>query len=286
MSTEVKREINLEKLRNSKLFVAVPMYGGMCHGHFAQSLVNLNTICSKYGLDMLFFSLYNESLIQRARNYLADEFIRSGRSHMMFIDSDIEFNPYDVLALWDMAEPGSDKDVVCATYPKKNISWEKIKSAVDKGHADKNPFALEHFVGDFVFNPVPGVSEIDIQKPVEVLESGTGFMMIQRQAFQKFDKKFPERSYKPDHARSKEFDGTREIMNYFPVEVDPVSKRLLSEDYMFCQMIREAGGKIWICPWMNLVHHGSYPFTGNLGAIAAIGESATSDMNKVKGLKT
>ncbi|MBF9651877.1 hypothetical protein IAI40_12155, partial [Streptococcus pseudopneumoniae] len=47
----------------------------------------------------------------------------------------------------------SPYDVLAAPYPKKCISWEKIKAAVDKGVADENPAVLENFVGDYVFNP-------------------------------------------------------------------------------------------------------------------------------------
>ena len=45
----------------------------------------------------------------------------------MFIDSDIGFNPNDVLTLAAISEPDSDKDIVCGPYPKQTISWEKIK---------------------------------------------------------------------------------------------------------------------------------------------------------------
>ena len=66
-------------------------------------------------------------------------------------------------------------------------------------------------------------------------------MMIQRSAFAKFDKEYPEYSYIPDHVRTEHFDGTREIMMYFQALIDPKSKRYLSEDYMFWSM--DARGK-------------------------------------------
>ena len=87
----------------------------------------------------------------------------------MFIDSDIGFDPQDVLALAAIADPDSDKDIVCGPYPKKTISWEKIKRAVDRGFADENPNKLEKYVGDYVFNPVEGVTEIKVNEPAEVL---------------------------------------------------------------------------------------------------------------------
>lgn len=173
-----------------------------------------------------------------------------------------------------LADPSSDKDIICAPYPKKSISWEKIRSAVVKGYADKNPNVLKNFVGDYVINPIEKV-DIDLNKLTEIAEGGTGFMMIQRKAFEKFSDAYPQYLYKPDHARSKDFDGKRKIMQYFQAEIDPKSERYLSEDYWFCQKSREIGLKIWLAPWINLVHMGAYPFIGSLQAIAAIGASPT-----------
>ena len=275
-------EINLEQLRNKKIFIATPMYGGQCHGTYTKAIADLMTMCTKYGIDARLFFIFNESLITRARNYCADEFLRSDYDYLLFIDSDIHFEAKDVLVLSHFATNHEDMDIVCGPYPKKAISWEKIKLAVDKGYADKNPTVLEEFVGDYVFNPADGVKSFRLDAPVEVKESGTGFMLIKREAFTRMDAKYPELLYKPDHVRSKNFAGEREIMAYFDCVIDPVSKRYLSEDYMFCQYAREAGSKVWLLPWIKLKHAGTYIFGGSLQAIASIGASptATSDVAK------
>ena len=250
--------------------------------NIVKSTADLSALGTRYGLEISFFYLFNESLITRARNYLADEFLRSKATHLMFIDSDIGFDPQDVLALAAIADPNSDKDIVCGPYPKKTIAWEKVKRAVDKGFGDEDANNLEKYVGDYVFNPVSGVSEISITEPVEVLEGGTGFMMIQRSAFEKYSEAYPEFSYKPDHIRTKNFDGVREIMAYFDCVICPDSKRYLSEDYMFCQWARNAGIKVWMCPWMKLSHMGSYIFSGSLHDLAQVGAAATADVSQVK----
>lgn len=275
-------KIDLEKLRVNKLFVATPMYGGQCAGMFAKSCADLSALCTQHGIPLQFYYLFNESLVTRARNYCADEFMRSEAQHMMFIDSDIGFNPQDVIALMAMQANEPEKyDIIGGPYPKKCISWEKIKAAVDKGVADEDPSVLEKFVGDYVFNPKGGQQSIQISEPCEVLEIGTGFMMISKQAMQKFADTYPQYSYKPDHVRTAAFDGTREIMMYFQAEVDPKSKRYLSEDYWFCQKAQEANLKTWFCPWMKMQHVGSYIFGGSLADLASIGVSATADPGKL-----
>ena len=282
MPDGIEISVSIEELRKRKIFIATPMYGGMCTGQYCKSTADLAILASKYQMDIRFFYLYNESLITRARNYLVDEFLRSDCTHLMFIDADIGFDPDDVIALSVVAETGSDKEIVCGPYPKKCISWEKIKKAVDRGFADKNPQALEKYVGDYVFNPTEGQDSIALNVPVEVLEGGTGFMIIQRGVFEKYKTAYPHLSYKPDHVRTEHFDGSREIHAYFDCVIDPKSKRYLSEDYMFCQYAREAGMKVWLCPWMKLEHQGTYVFGGSLVDLANLGVTATADVAMLK----
>ena len=291
---EIKVEI--EDLRKRKLFVATPMYGGQCAGMFCRSTNDLSALCMHYNIELKYYYLFNESLITRARNYCCDEFMRSDCTHMLFIDADIGFEANDVismLALMDHEDPENEYDILCSPYPKKCISWEKIKAAVDQGQADEDPNNLEHFVGDYVFNPIAGTTEIALDEPAEVLEGGTGFMMLTKKTLQTFRDAYWEDSelspggfkYKPDHIRTEHFDGSREIMMYFQALIDPESRRYLSEDYMFCQWARKAGLKIWLCPWVNLQHVGSFVYGGSLQALAAIGASATADQGQLGGKK-
>jgi len=275
-------KVPVEVLRQRKLFLATPMYGGQCTGMFARSVADLAALCTQYGVQLQLYFLFNESLITRARNYCCDEFMRSGATHLMFIDSDIGFNPQDVIALLAIQDETSPYDVIGGPYPKKCISWEKIKMAVDKGVADEDPNRLEKFVGDYVFNPKSGQTQIPIGQPVEVSEIGTGFMMIRRRTFEKYAEAFPELSYKPDHVRTEHFDGSREIMAYFDCIIDPESKRYLSEDYMFCYNVQKMGGQVWFCPWMQLQHVGTYIFGGSLADLASIGAAATADAGLLK----
>lgn len=275
-------KIDIEELRKRGIFLATPMYGGQCAGMFAKSVADLSAFCASHNIPLQMYFLFNESLITRARNYCVDEFMRSQMQHLMFIDSDIGFAPQDVIALMALQTQNDEYDIIGGPYPKKCISWEKIKYAVDKGVADEDPSVLDRFVGDFVFNPKGGAGSIRIDEPVEVLEIGTGFMMISRKALEKFTESYKELMYRPDHVRTEAFDGTREIMQFFQAEIDPASKRYLSEDYWFCQKSQAIGLKTWFCPWMKLQHVGTYIFGGSLADLASIGASATADPSQLK----
>lgn len=288
--------IKVEDLRKTKLFIATPMYGGQNNGLYMKACLDLQGLCMQYGIEVRFSFLFNESLITRARNYLVDEFLRSNATHLLFIDSDILFDPQDVLALIAL-----DKDVIGAPYPKKSINWKNVAQALVK-NPTMNIGELESLVGDYVFNPVPGTKQFSVREPLEVMEIGTGYMMVKREVFEKFAAAYPKQNYKPDHVGQANFDGTRYIHAYFDTVIDngytyddlyvlmkdvaegkvdvaerakkmletekTASHRYLSEDYMFCQYWRKIGGSIWLCPWMRTQHIGTYAFTGNMQAIA------------------
>jgi hypothetical protein len=235
-----------------------------------KACLDLQSSCIQYGVNIKFSFLFNESLITRARNYLVDEFInRSDCTHMLFIDSDVHFQPQDVIAMLAL-----DKDVIGGPYPKKAIKWSSVKKGVVK-NPDIDPQTLEKIAGDFVFNPVQGTAQFSVTEPLDVLEIGTGFMMIKREVFTKMKEAYPEIKYKPDHVGQAHFDGTRYIHAYFDTVIDTKdsitgggSDRYLSEDYMFCQMWRKIGGEIFLCPWMRTAHIGTYHFQGDMPAVA------------------
>lgn len=279
----MKIETTVEQLREYSLFVGAPMYGGNCSGMFTKSCTDLSMICAANGIKLRFYFLFNESLVQRARNYVTDEFMRSECTHLMFIDSDIGFNAKDVLSMLGIQISDPEKfDIITGPYPKKTIAWEKVAKAYELGYGKENPFDLEQFTSDFVFNPEGGQKSFNLGEPIKVKEAGTGFMLIPRSTLEKYKVAYPELSYRPDHIRADAFDGSREITAYFDCIIDPETKRYLSEDYFFCHKSREAGMSIWMCPWMKIDHVGSYIFRGNMGTIGKLGVSATADQSANK----
>lgn len=268
--------ITANDLKGKSIMVATPMYGGSANGLYVKSLLELSQLCSNYGIKITFNFLFNESLITRARNYLADTFLRSNYTHLLFIDADIEFDPKDALTL-----VGLDKDIVAGPYPKKQIAWEKINLAAKSFDFTKNPSELSKFGGDFVFNFIDNVSGVfDITLPQEVSETGTGFMAIKRETFEKFKKEYPELEYKPDHARTENFNGSRMIHAFFETVIDPETKRYLSEDYMFCRYARKAGLKVWICPWMKLKHIGMNVFDSDIATLSQLNNANLTSIQK------
>lgn len=263
--------VQVEELRKNSIFIATPMYGGMSHGLYVKSCLDLQNVCTQYGIATKFSFLFNESLITRARNYLVDEFLRSDCTHLLFIDSDIHFNPQDVIALLAI-----DKDVIGGPYPKKSINWTNVALGA-RNHLNIDPKELENLAGEYVFNVVKGTEQFNVSEPLEVMEIGTGYMLIKRAVFATMEVAYPQLRYKPDHVGQAHFDGSRYIHAFFDTIIDSAdsatgggSDRYLSEDYMFCQLWRKTGGKVWLCPWMKTQHIGTYAFSGNMPRIAEL----------------
>jgi hypothetical protein len=53
------------------------------------------------------------------------------------------------------------------------------------------PKELETVVGEYVFNVVKGTKQFQVTDPLEVMEIGTGFMMVKREVFDKMKDAYP-----------------------------------------------------------------------------------------------
>lgn len=238
------------------IFVATPMYGGMATGYYTQSLLSMPNTMTANNIDMSYTAMFNESLVQRARNALAHGFMKNpAYTHLMFIDADIRFNSADIVTMLN-----ADKDIICGIYPKKEIGWEGVDKAVKQGVPVER---LKHYTGSMVVNLVgySGSVTVPVDKPVEIWNGGTGFMLIKRRVFDKMKKTVA--SYKNDVRDLSQNLGQERIYEYFPVFIDE-DERLLSEDYGFCRKARDAGFKVYAAPWVQLGHFGTYLFEGGL----------------------
>lgn len=168
----------IERLKMAKIFIATPMYGGMCAGFYATSLINLQRVFRDQGNEAQMSFMFNESLITRARNALANQFLKSDCEYLFFIDADIQFRAEQVQPMID-----ADKDIICGIYPKKEINWGTVATAV------KNDVPLDNlskYTGSWVVNLVDyaGSVTVPVNEPLEIFAGGTGFMLIKRKVFE------------------------------------------------------------------------------------------------------
>lgn len=248
----------IEAPKPAKLFVATPMYGGLCTGGYTMGILNCVQTFAPRNIQMYYSYMMNESLITRARNGMAYDFLQSDATHLMFIDADISFNPADIVRMID-----ADKDIICGLYPKKEINWQLVSDAVKRGVDYKD---LPNYTGSFVVNLVGGATETqgNINEPMEIDNGGTGFMLIKREVFKVLQPTVPK--YTNDMILIVDKNPQKKIVDeFFATSIDEESgNRLLSEDYHFCKIARKAGFKVYAAPWANLTHTGTYMFSGQL----------------------
>jgi hypothetical protein len=255
MESQMTEEV---KTLTPHIFVATPMYGGLCHAQYTLGMIQMVGTFSAAKVPFQFAYMVNESLITRARNSLAYDFMQSECTHLMFIDADIGFNSSDILHMIN-----ANKDIICGLYPKKEINWLDVEKAVKAGVPAAD---LKNHTGSFVVNLVGDTPYIEgrMGDPMQISNGGTGFMLIQRQVFEGLMDKVP--TYNNDmYLAIDQERKPKTIHEYFATSIDEESNnRLLSEDYHFCKIARKQGFTVWAAPWAQLVHCGSYFFSGQL----------------------
>lgn len=227
-----------------RVMIATPMYGMRCHGPYLQSVLSLTRLGAALGFEVSFSAMCNESLLQRSRNYLADQFLRSGHTHLLFVDADIAFRAEDVV---DMLR--ADKGVIGAAYSNKQVDWEAVARAVEEGCGN-----LARVAG------TPDVDLSRITSAGELTETDTlktGFVLIRRDVLEKITVAYPEHFYKPDHPGMTHFDGTRRIQMFYSLEIDPLTRELVPEYEFFCRCWRRIGGKLHLLPTATPAHIGT-----------------------------
>lgn len=281
-------ELNIKEMRKMKIFIATPMYGGMCHGIYTKSLVETVSQMQNVGIPSQLYYLFNESLITRGRNYCVHNFLKSDATHLLFIDSDIGWSAMDFMYMLHLMSENPDKlRVFCALYPKKAIAWEKVIKAAKTEQFDDTPWELEQVAGDIAFNPrvedYPD-GQAPVYEPIKIKEGATGFMFIQRSVFEEYAEAHPELLYTPDHLREGEFKLGEQITAFFDCIINE-ENRYLSEDYMFSEYCTKLGIDIWALPLVELMHCGAHVFRGSLVKMAQADVHATmtaEDIDKIQ----
>jgi hypothetical protein len=169
-----------------------------------------------------------DSLVPRARNELTARFLASDCTHLLFIDSDLIFQPGDVEALL-----ARNLDIVGGFYPKKQAELEYVCNALSEN-----------------------VVECDGLRQVRYL--GTGFLMIARKVFEVMqDRRGDALAYRSDFSGRIEHD----FWSVGTYQYPDGSRRYLSEDWFFCQRAMDLGFKVWGDTRVVLKHVGQavYP---------------------------
>ena len=225
---QVQIQVDLEYLKTTRVHICMPCYGGQLTEATFMSFIKWGNTCRQLGIDWTVETMTNESLISRARNTLTAKYLYTKEStHLMFIDADIGWEPWHLLVMLD-----AQKDVIGGLYPMKSLPVKWCVNGFDGAEVSED-----------------GTLQ-------EVSKTGTGFMLIKRDVFEKLNA----------HPATKPFINDIGL----PVELNPFMKtyfdtavrenRYYSEDWTFCENWRDIGGKVWVDKRVLLKHTGTYVF--------------------------
>ena len=248
--------------------IGTPMYGGMCTVNYFHGMIDFVGLASQLKLKIQIETLGNESLISKARNEIADKFMNSDCTHLLWIDADTDFKSEHVLELLFL-----DKDVSTGLVPHKIIHWDRIKAALNKESVDVlTPYDLRILGNQYAF--VGKAGKIETNDIFEIKHAGNAFLMTKKKVYEDYRKAFPEQEYS-EYKKNNEDPNeiAKKKFAFFDIKICEESNHYLSEDYFFSQNVRKMGYKIWGCPWVSLGHIGSIVYRGDvkrLGEIANV----------------
>jgi hypothetical protein len=244
---------SVEKESPIKLFIATACHDAMMTMQYTMSIMKLNILLNQYGIEYVTDFIGNDS--PRARNNSLANFLKTDFTHIIFIDSDIEFPAEAVIELLEC-----DKDVTCCTYSKNGFNWKRFMYSMQTEIQSKE--CLESRGLDYNYNAFIDKSNNLIKsengKFIKVKHASTGFMIVKREIVNKLCKKHTELTIKTDDLNK----GYNEICGLFCCMIK--EKVYLSEDYSFCERVNDIGGEVWLNVTHNLNHIGKYVFKSDI----------------------
>jgi hypothetical protein len=214
------------------IMIALPCHGGIVNEATTMSLFNLGKLLVRNNVPHGLLTQANSSLITHGRSKCANFFINNtDNEYLFFLDSDIGFNPEDVLKLLSHNE-----DIVSGTYPMKTIP---IRYCVDVLEPEERKGNLLKIGGN-----------------------GMGFVMIRRNVFIDIAQRFPYLKYTPS-TKDSNYPPTEAEMNnsyHFFME-EKIGDSFASEDKSFFYRARMIGYTHWLDTTIKLRHVGSHVFS-------------------------
>lgn len=211
-----------------KIFVAIPVYDGKLTLDLVRGLMAEQALALGLGDEFQVHFMSGNAGIVQGRNQLAHEFMESGFDRLVFLDSDVTFEPGALIKLaympFDFVGGCYRHKQAEETYP---INWLK------KPELWVNKYGL-----------------------IEVETLPTGFLALSRKVFEAMRESFPERTL--THFGHPSF-------SYFQMPIE--NGVLFGEDVFFCKEWRKLGGKVYLDPEIKLTHWGfaPTPYPGHIG---------------------
>lgn len=250
-----------EKIR---VLIATPMVHSLAKGGYISTVFSINNLLRERGI-AVDFSFLECSDVVSGRNSMATYFLENTKhSHLLFIDSDMEF---DAKVILRMIEFGAQLSAVAC--PRRNIDLELLVSRAQAAAQKSEPFDLNRAVAEQARYNLRYTwdikSEVKLNTKdgfIDVAGIGTGVMLISRFVLETMvNRGVAKKRYiiQRDGSITDKF-----VYGFFDVIYPNENTNFYSEDYSFCyRWTKTLEQKIWALIDAKIKHIGDYAFEGN-----------------------
>lgn len=230
-----------------KIYIGTPAYDEPCTD-YTKSLLATMELFGRVNWEVHIGIINGLCYVHVARNHLVDLFLRSNCDEMIFIDSDMGWNPEELLQLCRI-----ERNVIggVAPYRSNDMGFPVVFKQDGEGH----------YVGSYL----PGTDDALLECSV----IPTAMMRIQRGVFAKLVE--TGQALKVLDAGRDRYAPTK-LYRFFDFEIEHKVDEKTGEPYIveygedvtFCHKVTRAGIGIWCDPRMRLRHHGRQFFEASL----------------------
>jgi hypothetical protein len=211
---------------SKKVMFATPSYDRTVCVEYVMSMMQTVVDLQAMGIENTLMIVGGDCFVDRARNMLCHEFLKSDATDLFFIDADLGWDVAGVHSLLSREE-----EIVAGVYRKRE---------------------------DFEVYPVrfDRPSPIRDDGLVECDGAPTGFMRIKRSALEALEGRVPV--YMQDGKRINSF-----FWSGIQYEIKTDETQFWGEDFLFSKAWRQLGKPIFIDPNINFMHVGRKQWRGN-----------------------
>ncbi len=250
-------------MKKVDVLIAVPTYDRKIYIETSKSITNTIIALIQEKASGHLVSISACAFIAHARNFLVQDFItRKEKTHLLFVDADMEWSPHTILRLLKANVPVAAAPYVAKSYRNQLPRGQNYRD-VDTVHAAAANWNVQ------LENPAMMTGEQKIsplnQGFTKVTRVGAGLLLLRRDCIETMIRKYSDTGYYWVNAGDENEKGKNErYFGLFDAMLDE-NKVFIGEDYSFCdRWVKGCGGEIWCDVDARIAHHGHHRYAGSL----------------------
>ncbi len=234
----------------ARVFIATPMKGAV-EANYAASVWRIlrdEELDAESNLEIVDIQQSTADVV-RVRSRLVSYFLnQTDATHLFFLDGDVELMPKVLRGMI-----AADRDFVACPYPKRDrVDFERARSSPQDMPAEAAAYRYSvHLLNGGVSPDASGCAEVAMMP--------LGAALLKREALEAFSREYES---------SLGFDDAPWGPSVALFQLICSDRRLLSEDFSFCERWRKGGRKLWMYlgDGAPANHHGAHCYAGHIEA--------------------